>query len=244
MKAELYRIALTNAEGPAIQAIRDINPNALAGSDGKRQAREKREATGPLAGIPVLVDDSIDVAGLPTSAGSIALEDNMPTADATIVAKLKAAGAIILGDTNTTELGGEFDPNMPQGYSSLGGQVLLPSDTNKSPGGSSAGSAVAVSAGFAPLAIGMETSTEAAQLIAPAGNAGVVALKPTVGLVSRAGELPVAKSQDSPGPIGQTVTDVADGAGRARRAGPERPGHTGPAEPAAELHRRPRRRRR
>jgi Asp-tRNA(Asn)/Glu-tRNA(Gln) amidotransferase A subunit family amidase len=98
---------------------------------------------------------------------------------------------------------------MPQGYSSLGGQVLLPSDTNKSPGGSSAGSAAAVSVGLAPLAIGVESSTEAAQMIAPAGNAGLVALKPTVGLVSRAGVVPVAKSQDSAGPIGQTVGDVA-----------------------------------
>jgi amidase len=209
VKAELYRIALTNAEGPAIQAVRDINPNALqeaAESDKQR----KKGARSPLQGIPVLVDDSINVSGLPTSAGSIALQENLPAADATLVARLKAAGAIILGDANTTELGGEFEPtNMPQGYSSLGGQVLLPSDTNKSPGGSSAGSAAAVSIGLAPLAIGMESSTEAAQMIAPAGNAGVVALKPTVGLVSRAGVLPVSKSQDSPGPIGQTVSDVA-----------------------------------
>jgi amidase len=210
VKAELYRIALTNAEGPAIQAIRDINPNAMQeATESDKQRRKGAKST--LAGIPVLVNDSIDATGMPTSGGSIALEENLPAADATLVAKLKAAGAIVLGDTNTTELGGEFEPaNMPQGYSSLGGQVLLPSDTNKSPGGSSAGSAAAVSVGLAPLAIGMESSTEAAQLIAPAGNAGVVALKPTVGLVSRAGELPVAKSQDSPGPIGQTVSDVAD----------------------------------
>jgi amidase len=209
VKAELSRIALTNADGPSIQAVRDINPKALEEATASDKARAKGAPTTPLSGIPVLVTDSIDVAGLPTSAGSIALEDNMPAADAKLVAKLKAAGAIILGDTNTTELGGEFDPNMAQGYSSLGGQVLLPSDTNKSPGGSSAGSAVAVSAGLAPLAIGSETSTDSAQMIAPAGNAGVVALKPTVGLVSRSGLLPVAKSQDSAGPIGQTVSDVA-----------------------------------
>jgi amidase len=210
VRAELYRIALTNAEGPAIQAIRDINPNALREATESDKLRAKKEVSSPLAGIPVLVDDSIDVSGMPTSAGSIALEENLPAADATLVSRLKAAGAIILGDTNTTELGGVFEPtNMPQGYSSLGGQVLLPSDTNKSPGGSSAGSAAAVSIGLAPLAIGMESSTEAAQMIAPAGNAGVVALKPTVGLVSRAGVVPVARSQDSPGPIGQTVSDVA-----------------------------------
>ena len=162
--------------------------------------------------------------GLPTSAGSIALEDDLPSANSTIVAKLKAAGALILGDTNVTELGGEFDPNMPQGYSSLGGQVLLPGDTNKNVGGSSAGSAVAVAAGLAPLAVGSETSTDSAQMISVAGNAGVVALKPTVGLVSRTGMLPVAKSQDSPGPIGQTVSDVA--AGLSVLAGPD------PSDPA------------
>ncbi len=210
VKAELSRIALANANGPAVQSIRNINPGAIADatlSDGQRGADGPR---GPLEGIPVVVDDSMDIAGLPTSGGSIALQDSLPAADAKLVAKLKAAGAIVLGDTNTTELGGVFDPNMPQGYSSLGGQALLPSDTNKSPGGSSAGSAAAVSAGFAPLSVGLETGTDGAQMITPAGNSGVVALKPTVGLISRAGVMPVAKSQDAPGPMGQTVTDVAN----------------------------------
>jgi len=227
VKAELYRIALTNAQGPAIQAIRNINPNALEEASESDKARRHLKSKLPLDGIPVLVNDSIDVSGLPTSAGSIALEENTPAADATVVAKLKAAGAIILGDTNTTELGGAMEgSNMPQGYSSLGGQVLLPSDTNKTPGGSSAGAAVAVSAGLAPLSVGSETSTEAAQLIAPAGNAGVVGLKPTVGLISRTGEVPVAKSQDTPGPIGQTVEDVATELGVL--AGPD------PADPTTE----------
>jgi amidase len=210
VKAELYRIALTNADGPALQAIRNINPDALVEATASDIKRLLHRPTTPLSGIPVVVDDSMNISGLPTSAGSIALQDNLPGADSAIVAKLKAAGAIIFGDTNIGEFGGVFEgPNMPQGYSSLGGQALLASDTNKNVGGSSAGSAVAVSAGLAPLAIGMETSTEAAQLIAPAGNAGDVALKPTTGLVSRSGILPVAKSQDSPGPIGETVSDVA-----------------------------------
>jgi Asp-tRNA(Asn)/Glu-tRNA(Gln) amidotransferase A subunit family amidase len=212
VKDELYRLGLTNADGPAIEAVRDINPNAVQEaelSDHLRFAKIKGPL-GPLAGIPVVVDDSMNIFGLPTSAGSIAFQDTFPSGDSTIVAKLKRAGAIILGDTNTGELGGAFEgPNMPQGYSSLGGQVLLASDTNKNVGGSSGGSADAVSVGLSPLAVGMETSTEAAQLVAPAGNAGVVGLKPTVGLVSRSGVLPVARSQDSPGPIGQTVGDVA-----------------------------------
>ncbi len=227
VKADLYRIALTNANGPSLQAVRDVNPNALTEAAAIDQARRKAKGAtlGPLAGIPVLVDDSINALGLPTSGGSIALEDDLPSANATLVAKLKAAGAIVLGDSNTTELGGDFDPNMPQGYSSLGGQVLLASDTNKTPGGSSAGSAVAVSTGIAPLAVGLETATsEGAQLIAPAGNAGVVGLKPTTGLISRTGVMPVARSQDSPGPIGQTVADVATALGVL--AGPD------PSDPA------------
>jgi amidase len=209
VKAYLYRIALANADGPAIQAVRDLNTNAIADAKAIDAERAAKGSIGPLMGIPVLVDDSIDIQGLPTSAGSIALEDSMPSQDSTIVAKLRAAGAIILGHTNTTELNGLFDTNMPEGYSSLGGQVLLPSDTDKNPGGSSAGSAAAAASGLAALTIGIETSPDTAQLIAPAGNAGVVGLKPTVGLVSRTGVLPVAKSQDSPGPIGRTVYDVA-----------------------------------
>jgi amidase len=212
VEAELYRIAITNANGPAIQAVRNINESALAEAKASDQLRSKKPkpSLGALAGIPVILDDSINISGLATSASSIALQDTFPSADSAIVAKLKAAGAIILGDANTSELGGTFEgSNMPQGYSSLGGQVLLASDTNKNVGGSSGGSADSVETGYAPLAIGMETSTEAAQLIAPAGNAGVVGLKPTVGRISRTGILPVAKSQDSPGPIGQTVTDVA-----------------------------------
>jgi len=209
VKAYLTRIALANANGPAVQAVRAINPDALndaAASDARRASGGTR---GPLDGIPVLVDDTISVTGLATSAGSIALQDNKPDDDASLVAKLKGAGAVILGDTNVTELGGVFDTNMPQGYSSLGGQVLLPADTNKNVGGSSGGSTAAVSAGFAALAVGMETGTDGAQLITPAANSGVVALKPTVGLVSHDGVLPVATSQDAPGPIGQTVFDTA-----------------------------------
>jgi amidase len=225
VKAELYRAALTNDAGPAVQALREIAPEAITAAEKADQTRatlvaenkvkaEHSEATTPipaLLGIPVVVDDSIDVKGLATSAGSIALEDNKPTANAPLVEKLVAQGAIILGNANTGEFDGAMEgSNMPQGYSSLGGQVLLPSDTNKSPGGSSAGSAAAVSLGLSPLAVGMETSTETgAQMLAPAGNAGLVALKPTVGLVSTEGVLPVAKSQDAPGPIAQTVKDAA-----------------------------------
>jgi amidase len=212
--AELYRAALTNSDGPSVQAIRAIAPGAIQAAVASDELRATDKAASitppPLLGIPVLVDDSIDVEGLATSAGSIALEDNLPEQSAVLVENLEAKGAIILGDTNTTELGGVMEAtNMPKGYSSLGGQALLPADTNKSPSGSSAGSPAAVSIGLAPLAVGLEASPEAGQMIVPTENAGLVGLKPTVGLVSAEGVLPVAESQDAVGPIAQTVTDAA-----------------------------------
>ncbi len=212
VKAELYRAALTNDNGPAVQALRAVAPGAIAAAAESDKRRKRGRSKGVLDGIPVVVDDSIDVKGLATSAGSIALQDNVPTTSATLVKNLEEQGAIVLGDTNVGEFDGVMEgANMPQGYSSLGGQVLLPSDTNSSPGGSSAGSAAAVSMGLSPLAVGIETSSTegGAQMLTPAGNAGLVALKPTVGLVSTEGVLPVAKSQDAPGPIAQTVKDAA-----------------------------------
>lgn len=208
-KAYLARIALTNAEGPAVQAVRAVNKDAIEEAKELDKERKKKGARGPLHGIPVLLDDAIDVSGMPTTGGSIALQDSKPKSDSTIVAKLKKAGAIILGKTNITELNGLFDTNLPEGYSSLGGQVLLPSDTDKTPAGSSGGAAAATASGLAAMTVGMETSLDTAQLIAPAGVAGVVGLKPTVGRISRTGVLPVAKSQDAPGPIARTVYDVA-----------------------------------
>ncbi|MEY2442270.1 MAG: amidase [bacterium] len=207
-KAYLSRIALANAEGPAIQAVRDVDLGAIAVARALDIERATDGRRGPLHGIPVLLDDSIDVHGLPTTAGSIALQHSEPAKDSKLVAKLKAAGAIILGKTNVTELNGLFDANMPEGYSSLGGQVLMASDTDKTPAGSSAGSAAATASGMAAMAVGLETSTDTAQLIAPSGVAGVVGLKPTVGRVSRTGVLGVARSQDAPGPIAKTVYDA------------------------------------
>ncbi len=209
-RAYLARIALTNAEGPAIQAVRDVNMSALGDAARLDAERRRGKLRGPLHGIPVLVDDAIAVQGMATTGGSIALQRSTAAKSSTIVAKLEAAGAIVLGKSNVTELNGVFDANLPEGYSSLGGQVLLPSDTDKTPAGSSAGSAAATASGLAALTIGMETGTDlGAQMIAPAGVAGVVALKPTVGRVSRAGVLPVARSQDAPGPIARTVRDAA-----------------------------------
>jgi amidase len=208
-KAYLARIALTNTKDPAIQAVRDINPDAIAEAKALDAERGSSGARGPLHGLPILLDASFDVGGLPTSAGSIALQHSMPAKSAKVVRKLEAAGAGILGKTNVSELNGLFSANMVEGYSSLGGQVLLPSDTDNNPAGSSGGSAAAAASGMAAMTVGLETSTDTAQMIAPAGVAGVVALKPTVGRVSRSGVLGVAKSQDSPGPIARTVYDAA-----------------------------------
>lgn len=208
-KAYLSRIAVANAEGPAIQAVREINLNAIEEAKTLDAERATSGPRGPLHGLPVLVNDTIDARGLPTTGGSIALQGAKPSEDSTVVAKLKAAGAIVLGKTNVTEFNGIFSTTTPEGYSSLGGQVMLPSDTDKSPAGSSAGSAAATSSGMAALTVGTETGADAAQLVAPAERAGVVALKPTVGLVSRKGVLPSARSQDTPGPITRTVFDAA-----------------------------------
>ena len=211
VKAELTRIALANANGPAVQAVRAINPDgARRGRRERRPPRAPAATRGPLDGIPVLVDDTISVTGLATSAGSIALQDNKPADDAALVAKLKAAGAVILGDTNVTELGGVVRRQHAAG--------LL---VARRPGAAAVGHQQerrrllrrldrrGLGRASRALAVGMETGTDGAQLIAPAANAGVVALKPTVGLVSHDGVLPVATSQDAPGPIGQTVFDTA-----------------------------------
>ena len=201
VKAYLTRIALLERRGPGHAGRpRDQHEGDRRGESRSTRSARRRARAARCMGIPVLLDDSIDVDGLPTTGGSIALQNSLPKDDSTIVAKLKAAGAIILGKTNVSELDGLFDGNMPEGYSSLGGQVMLPSDTDKTPAGSSGGSAAATASGLAALTVGMETSTDTAQLIAPAGVAGVVGLKPTVGLVSRDGVLPGRQDAGRAGP--------------------------------------------
>jgi amidase len=186
---------------PVLGAVRAVNPNALAEAQAADEAGH-----GPLHGIPVLVKDNIDVEGMPTTAGSTALEHSYPAGDATLVTNLRAAGAVILGKTNLTEWANFLAEGMPGGYSSLAGQVLDPYDTSLSPSGSSAGSAVAAAAGLATLTVGTETS---GSILSPAMANSVVGVKPTVGLVSRTGIVPIAASQDTAGPITRTVADAA-----------------------------------
>ena len=209
----LGRISAYDRAGPYLNAVREVNRAAVAiaaGLDAKRPAER-----GPLAGIPILAKDNIATADAQhTTAGSLALEGARAKEDATVVRLLRQAGAVILGKANLTEFANILAIDMPAGYSSLGGQVrnpYAPELDDKGvpiviPGGSSSGSAVAVAAGLAAAAIGTETS---GSLLSPASQNGIVTVKPTVGLISRAGIVPIAHSQDTAGPLTRTVRDAA-----------------------------------
>ena len=210
IEASVDRIEALNRRGPGLNAVRKLNPAAFAEARARDIERRRGRVRGPLHGIPVLVKDNLDAFGMPTTAGSVALERSYPREDSTVVAKLRAAGAVLLGKTNLTEFANFFaaaaPPGMPAGYSSLGGQVLNAYDTDASPGGSSSGSGTAVAAGLAAITIGTETS---GSIISPASAQGIVGLRPTVGLVSRTGILPISATQDTAGPMTRTVADAA-----------------------------------
>ncbi len=207
------RIEAYDRSGQRLNAVREVNPDApgIAAALDDRKLAQRR----PLEGIPILVKDNIATAdGQHTTAGSLALVDARGSRDATVVELLRRAGAVILGKANLTEFANILAIDMPAGYSSLGGQVknpYAPELDDKGvpivlPGGSSSGSAVAVAAGLAAAAIGTETS---GSLLSPATQNGVVTVKPTVGLISRAGIIPIAHSQDTAGPLTRTVRDAA-----------------------------------
>jgi len=202
----LARIDALDRRGPAVHAVRCLAPDAeeqAAALDGERAAGSTR---GPLHGVPVLVKDNIDVAGLPTTGGALALEHSVPDRDADLVGRLRSAGAVVLGKTNLTELANFMTEGMPSGYSSLGGQVLNPYDVSRSPCGSSSGSGAAAALGLATVTVGTETD---GSIICPADAQSLVGVKPTLGLVSGAGILPIATSQDCAGPMTRTVADAA-----------------------------------
>ncbi|MGC2204162.1 MAG: amidase family protein [Stellaceae bacterium] len=213
VRAYLARIEAYDQGGPHLNAVREVNPQALsiaAEIDARPPAERK-----PLHGIPILIKDNIATGDTQhTTAGSLALAEARAKDDATVVQLLRQAGAIILGKANLTEFANILAIDMPAGYSSLGGQVKNPYAPELDgrgvpiviPGGSSSGSAVAVAAGLAAAAIGTETS---GSLLSPAGQNGVVTVKPTVGLISRAGIVPIAHSQDTAGPLTRTVRDAA-----------------------------------
>src|SRR5579884_3659281 len=203
-------IARIEAYDGVLAAVGTVNPEALAAA-----AKIDRVDARPLAGIPILLKDNIATADRQkTTAGALALRGAGARHDASLVARLRQAGAVILGKANLTEFANMTAIDMPAGYSSLGGQVRNPYAPQcdergvpiVSPGGSSSGSAVAVAAGFAAAAIGTETS---GSLLSPACQNGLVTVKPTVGLISRAGIIPIAASQDTAGPLTRSVYDAA-----------------------------------
>ncbi|HVS22395.1 MAG TPA: amidase family protein, partial [Gammaproteobacteria bacterium] len=199
----LARIAAMNDAGPALHAIIEVNPDALSIARELDGRRAREGPVGPLHGLPVVVKANIDTADrMATSAGSLALAGHRAAVDAPVVARLRAAGAVILGKTNLSEWANFRSTHSTSGWSSLGGQTRNPYVLDRSPCGSSSGSAVAVAAGLAPLAIGTETD---GSIVCPAAANGVVGMKPTVGLVSARGIVPIAHSQDTAGPLARSV---------------------------------------
>jgi amidase len=203
--AYLDRIARYDRSGPKLDAIRELNRSALTQADSLDAERRRSGPRGPLHGIPVLLKDNVGTIDLPTTAGSIALEGSIPLHDSFLAARLRQAGAIILGKTNLSEFANWVDPDMPSGYSSLGGQVINPYHFGD-PSGSSSGSGVAAAMAFAAATIGTETS---GSILSPSVANSAVGIKPTVGLVSRAGIIPLAATFDTPGPMTRSVADAA-----------------------------------
>lgn len=206
----LYRIAKYDQDGPKINSILEINPDAIFIAEALDHERKTKGVRGPLHGIPVLLKDNIETNdSMHTSAGTIALEHNISSQDAFLVTKLREAGAIIIGKANMTELANGMSFEMWAGYSARGGQTINPYGTGKDDmfvGGSSTGSAVAVAANLTVLSVGTETD---ASILSPAVQNSVVGIKPTVGLISRRGIIPFTYSQDTAGPFARTVTDAA-----------------------------------
>jgi amidase len=200
----LERIESLNRRGPELRAIIETNPRAL---EMAHELDAHRGHRGPLHGIPVLIKDNIETSDrMMTTAGSYALEGCYAPVDAPLVARLRAAGALILGKTNLSEWANYRSPHAASGWSGRGGQSRNPFALDRSPSGSSSGSAIAVAADLGLVAVGTETD---GSIVSPASVCGLVGLKPTVGLISRRGIVPLAHSQDTAGPIARTVADAA-----------------------------------
>ncbi len=205
--AYLERIAQIDQAGPTLKAVIELNPDAFAIADQLDAERKAGKVRGPLHGIPILIKDNIATADrMETTAGSFALVGAKPPRDAFLVTRLREAGAVILGKTNPSEWANWRSPASISGWSGRGGQTRNPYALDRNPIGSSSGSAVAVSANLCVVAVGTETD---GSIVSPASACGIAGVKPTVGLVSRAGIIPISISQDTAGPMARTVRDAA-----------------------------------
>jgi len=203
----LDRINQVDKAGPKLNAVIELNPDALSIADAMDAERKAGKLRGPLHGIPVLIKDNIDTADkMQTTAGALALEGNIAKKDAFIVTKLRAAGAVLLGKTNLSEWANFRSNNSCSGWSSRGGQTKSPYILDHNPCGSSSGSGVAVAANLCAVAIGTETD---GSITCPASVCSLVGIKPTVGLLSRSGIIPISATQDTAGPLARTVKDAA-----------------------------------
>ncbi len=203
----LARIEAIDRHGPSLRAVIGVNPDALAIADELDRERRAKGPRGPLHGIPVLVKDNFDSADkMETTAGSLALVGEKPIHDSFVIRQLRGAGAVLLGKTNLTEWANIRGRNSTGGWSGRGGLTRNPYALDRNPSGSSSGSAVAVAANLCAVAVGTETD---GSVLCPASVCGIVGIKPTVGLVSRSGVVPISHTQDTPGPMARTVRDAA-----------------------------------
>jgi len=207
--AEKYtaRIEEIDKQGPGINSVLELNPDALAIADSLDRERKAKGPRGPLHGIPVLIKDNIDTADkMMTTAGSLALVGSKPPKDSWVAQRLRAAGAVILGKTNLSEWANIRSSHSTSGWSGRGGLTRNPYALDRNPCGSSSGSGAGVSANLCAAAIGTETD---GSIVCPSSSNGLAGIKPTVGLVSRSGIIPISHSQDGAGPMCRTVRDVA-----------------------------------
>jgi amidase len=203
----LARIEEIDKQGPMINSVIEVNPDALAIADALDKERHEQHVRGPMHGIPVLIKDNIDTADrMQTTAGSLALLGSKPTRDAFVAQKLRESGAVILGKTNLSEWANIRSSHSSSGWSGRGGQTNNPYALDRNPCGSSSGSGAATAASLCAVAVGTETD---GSVVCPSSANGLVGIKPTLGLISRAGIIPIAHSQDTAGPMARTVRDAA-----------------------------------
>lgn len=203
----LARIEQVDKRGPALASVIEINPDALAMANAADKERKSGHTRGPMHGIPVLMKDNIDTADrMQTTAGSLALLGSKPKQDSFVAQKLREAGAVILGKTNLSEWANIRSSHASSGWSGRGGQCKNPYALDRNPCGSSSGSGAAASANLCAVAVGTETD---GSVVCPSSSNGLVGIKPTLGLISRAGIIPIAHSQDTAGPMARSVRDAA-----------------------------------